>query len=150
MWKNKERKPRRSEPMNLDQKGRWQELSEEIMSGMQEWRIRHPHASLGEIEAALDERLWRLRARLLEDVAQTSEAATGGGGTAVCLVCGGAGPDFSPLDEELGILAGSLTPRLHEQVVRLGSWIPSFRQAAAVLSDFSGVHISELPWPPRM
>ena len=41
------------------------------------------------------------------------------------------------------MLAGSLTPRLHEQMVRLGSWIPSFRQAAGVLADFTGVFVSE-------
>lgn len=54
-----------------------------------------------------------------------------------------AGSVFSPLDEELALLAGSVTPRLHEQMVRLGSWIPSFRQAAAVLEDFTGVFVSE-------
>lgn len=31
---------------------------------------------------------------------------------------------FSPLDEELGLLPGALTPSLQEDVVRLGSWMP--------------------------
>jgi YgiT-type zinc finger domain-containing protein len=54
---------------------RWQELAEEAMSGMKEWRLAHPKATLSEIEAALDERLERVRARMLEDAAQVSEAA---------------------------------------------------------------------------
>ena len=66
----------------------WQGLSEEILSGMREWRLAHPQASLAEIEAALDERLWRLRAQLLVDVAQASEAVVGGGQTADCPQCG--------------------------------------------------------------
>ena len=33
-------------------------------------------------------------------------------------------PGFSPLDEELALLPGQLSPSLHEAVVRLGSWIP--------------------------
>ena len=47
------------------------------------------------------------------------------------------GPVFFPLDEELGLLAGGLTPRLYEQLVRLGTWIPSFEQAAEMLADFT-------------
>ena len=35
-----------------------------------------------------------------------------------------AGRGFSPLDEELGLLPGSLTPSLVEDMVRLGSWMP--------------------------
>lgn len=54
---------------------RWQELAEEAMSGMKEWRLTHPRATLSEIEAALDERLARVRARMLEDAAQVSAAA---------------------------------------------------------------------------
>ena len=54
-----------------------------------------------------------------------------------------AGSVFFPLDEELGLLAGMVSPRLHEQMVRLGSWIPSFRQAAGVLEDFTGTFVSE-------
>jgi ribosomal protein L34E len=53
----------------------WATLSVDILSGMRDWRTQHPHASLGEIEAALDERLARLRARMLETLAQASPAA---------------------------------------------------------------------------
>lgn len=54
---------------------RWHELSEEVMSGMKEWRVQHPRATYREIEAALDERLAGLRARMLEDALLLSEAA---------------------------------------------------------------------------
>jgi hypothetical protein len=42
---------------------RWRELAEEAFAGMKEWRLAHPKAKLSEIEAALDERLARVRAR---------------------------------------------------------------------------------------
>ena len=54
---------------------RWQALAGEVLTGMKEWRLQHPKASLREIEAALDERLSRVRARLLEDLALASAAA---------------------------------------------------------------------------
>jgi YgiT-type zinc finger domain-containing protein len=53
---------------------RWRELAEEVFAGLAEWRAQHPKATLSEIEAALDERLSRVRARLLEDVALASAA----------------------------------------------------------------------------
>ncbi len=43
----------------------WRELSEEVISGMKEWRDQHPKATLREIEEALDERLGKMRARRL-------------------------------------------------------------------------------------
>jgi len=46
----------------------WHELAGEVMTGMKEWRLQHPKATFREIEAALDERLARLRARMLEDL----------------------------------------------------------------------------------
>ena len=51
----------------------WQELSDETMQGMGEWRERHPKANLREIEKALDERMTKLRAKVLEEAAQLSE-----------------------------------------------------------------------------
>jgi predicted RNA-binding Zn-ribbon protein involved in translation (DUF1610 family) len=54
---------------------RWNQLAQEVLSGMKEWRLQHPKATLSEIEAALDERLGHLRARMLEDVALASAAA---------------------------------------------------------------------------
>jgi hypothetical protein len=49
---------------------------------------------------------------------------------------------FSPLDEELGLLPGELTPRLQQSVTRLGTWL-TFRQAAAELEYLLGVRLSE-------
>ena len=53
---------------------RWHALSEEVMTGMKDWRTQHPKATFQEIEAALDERLARLRARMLEDALLVSRA----------------------------------------------------------------------------
>lgn len=49
---------------------------------------------------------------------------------------------FSPLDEQLALPAGSLSPVLAEWLVRLGSWMP-FAPAAALLADFAHVSVSE-------
>jgi ribosomal protein S27AE len=42
---------------------------------MADWRAAHPRATFNEIEAALDERLNRVRARVLADLALASAAA---------------------------------------------------------------------------
>jgi hypothetical protein len=49
---------------------------------------------------------------------------------------------FSPLDEELGLVPGSLTPRLAEAVVYMGS-ITAFGRAGEVLKRLLGVELSE-------
>jgi len=61
--------------MNSDFDAKWRELAEEVMSGMKEWRLQHPKATLREIEQALDERLGKMRARMLQDAALASAAA---------------------------------------------------------------------------
>src|SRR5215211_7129825 len=48
---------------------------------------------------------------------------------------------FSPLDEELGLLPGNLTPRLQEALVRLSTHIPSFAKAARELTFFTGAQL---------
>lgn len=53
----------------------WRALSEEAISGIKEWRLQHPRASLKEIEAAVDERLGKVRARVLQDAALASDQA---------------------------------------------------------------------------
>ena len=58
-----------------DLDARWHALSEEVVTGMKDWRVQHPKATFREIEAALDERLARLRARMLEDTLLVSRAA---------------------------------------------------------------------------
>jgi hypothetical protein len=71
----------------------WKSLSEEALSGVREWREAHPKATFQEIEQAVDERLNRLRARMLQDVAQQSETNDWSGASGepapVCPNCGG-------------------------------------------------------------
>lgn len=52
------------------------------------------------------------------------------------------GPGFFPLDDELALLPGALTPRLQESLVRLSTWLPSFATAAAELAFHTGVTLS--------
>src|SRR5437762_327110 len=58
----------------------------------------------------------------------------------------GAGTGLSPLDDELALLPGTLTPWLQASLVRLGSWMP-FAHAARELGWLSrapgGVLVSE-------
>lgn len=69
---------------------RWRQLSEDVLSGMKEWRQAHPKATLREIEVALDEKLAKVRARLLEDLALASTAAdlVKTGERLMCPTCG--------------------------------------------------------------
>ena len=97
-----------------DLDARWHELAEEVMTGMRAWRGQHPRATFREIEAALDERLGRLRARMLEDAVLVSRAAdweAEQGERPVCPRCG------TPL-ERGGKEKRELTTR-HDQVLRL-------------------------------
>lgn len=55
---------------------RWWSLAREVLTGMKEWRLQNPAATFSQIEAALDQRLGSLRARMLEDVALASDAAS--------------------------------------------------------------------------
>jgi len=50
-------------------------------------------------------------------------------------------PGFFPLDEELELLSGSLSPCLCENLTRLGSWMP-FPRAAEMLAVFTRVVVS--------
>ena len=54
----------------------WHRLTEEMMTGMREWRSQHPKATLREMENELDARWVRVRARMLEDMALASVAAS--------------------------------------------------------------------------
>jgi hypothetical protein len=64
----------------------------ELLTGIYEWRLQHPEATLTEIETALDERWYRVRAQMLQDLALRSSAATWHASTAAppaCPDCGG-------------------------------------------------------------
>jgi len=52
----------------------WQTLSEEVITGMKEWRLQHRKATFREIEVALDEHLGKLRVRMLQDAVLASRA----------------------------------------------------------------------------
>jgi ribosomal protein S27AE len=54
---------------------RWAGDAESVWTGMADWRAAHPQATFSEIEAALDERLNQVRARVLADLALASAAA---------------------------------------------------------------------------
>jgi YgiT-type zinc finger domain-containing protein len=73
-----------------EMEGRFRQLSEDVLVGMKEWRQAHPKATLREIETALDEKLAKVRARMLEDVALASTAAdlVESGERVVCPACG--------------------------------------------------------------
>ena len=78
--------------MREDFDAKWHELAEEVMSGMKEWRLKHPRATLCEIESTLDERLGKMRARMLADTALASAATemtrSEGGEGWRCPACG--------------------------------------------------------------
>jgi hypothetical protein len=49
---------------------------------------------------------------------------------------------FFPLDEELELLPGKLTPREHERLARLSGWVP-FERAVELLDEFLGIAIDK-------
>jgi hypothetical protein len=49
---------------------------------------------------------------------------------------------FFPLDEELELLEGELTPRGHENLVRLCGWMP-FQRASEVMEDLLGITVNK-------
>src|SRR5438270_10546947 len=52
------------------------------------------------------------------------------------------GEAFFPLDEQLGLVSGGLTPRAEETLVRLACWMP-YAQAQELLSDLVGIGVSK-------
>src|SRR5436305_12823723 len=52
------------------------------------------------------------------------------------------GEAFFPLDEQLGLVSGGLTPRAEETLVRLACWMP-YAQAQELLSDLVGIQVSK-------
>jgi NADH pyrophosphatase NudC (nudix superfamily) len=62
-------------PTPFEFAARWRDVSEELMAGIEEWRLQHPKATLQEIEAAVETRLAELRTRMRQDVVLASQAA---------------------------------------------------------------------------
>jgi hypothetical protein len=56
---------------NLDK--HWRPWSEEILSGMKEWRLAHPNATFRESENAGHERVSRLEAQIIQETGQADE-----------------------------------------------------------------------------
>jgi hypothetical protein len=54
----------------------------------------------------------------------------------------GAARDFFPLDEELQLVPGSVTPRAQEDLTHLATWMP-FARAAQMLKRLQGIEVSE-------
>ncbi len=82
----------------------------------------------------------------LEARGQHQRTLQGNGGQSVQLersygTCPKCGAGLFPLDEELGLLPGTLAPRQQEHLVHLASCMP-FKQAARMLADLLGVQIS--------
>ncbi len=50
---------------------------------------------------------------------------------------------FFPLDEELELQSGKLTPKGRERLMRLSGWMP-FRQATALFEEFTGIRLSKI------
>lgn len=53
-----------------------------------------------------------------------------------------AGQAFFPLDEQLDLTSGGLTPRAEETLVRLATWMP-YAQAQELLQDLVGIGVSK-------
>jgi YgiT-type zinc finger domain-containing protein len=153
---------------------KWQKLTDEILSGIAEWREQHRQATFTEIERETMRRIAQLQAKLVEDLAQASQAADWQASTApICPKCGAkmgrrgeqersiqvvggeevklkrayavcpsCGEGIFPLDEELELLPGGLSPYTHEIAVRLGGWMP-FRQVTHLLADILRVTVSK-------
>lgn len=68
----------------------WRGLSEDVITGMTEWRDQHSKATLREIEEEIDKRLSVMRARMISDAAMNSASAKWevGEKAAVCPTCG--------------------------------------------------------------
>lgn len=68
----------------------WRGMSEDIMSGVEEWRGQNPKATLREIEEEIDKRLAVMRAKMISDAAMSSASTEWEAGekAVVCPKCG--------------------------------------------------------------
>ena len=51
---------------------KWHGISADMVTGISEWREKHPRARLREIEEEIDKQLSEMRARMITDIAQDS------------------------------------------------------------------------------
>ena len=153
-----------------EQERAWRQLADEAFAHLTQWRQEHPTATFAEIEAATDTHLAAMRARMLRDVALASAAVGTPATCPACgarmqargketrtlvtittkrLRSRAPAPfappvvrGFSPLDEELALLPGPLTPGLQETLVRLGTVVP-FGRAARLFTHCTHTTVSE-------
>jgi len=60
-----------------EQSQKWHEESQLFFAHIAQWRKAHPHATMAEIEQAVDEQMQSLRAQVLQDAAQNSPLREG-------------------------------------------------------------------------
>jgi RNase P subunit RPR2 len=100
--------------MNEDQEKRWRELSEEILSGMKEWRQTHPEATLREIEEVVQQRMSRLEALMVQETALPSEKTDWGTAPKekrpMCPMCG---TPLQPRGKQKRVLQGRGGTSIH-------------------------------------
>jgi predicted RNA-binding Zn-ribbon protein involved in translation (DUF1610 family) len=104
-------------PSEVEQ--RWREMVEEAITGVKEWRLQHPKATFKEIETALDERLAKVRAQMLQDAAMLSAVADVSGAKDEdrprCPNCG-------EVLEARGLESRSLTTNFNQPITLHRSW----------------------------
>lgn len=71
-------------------KAEWRKMSEEVISGLSEWREKNAKATFREIEDEVDKRLSALRAQMIADTAMQSASVgwTGVEASVRCPQCG--------------------------------------------------------------
>ena len=111
-------------------------MSEEIISGMAEWQGGVQEAICPKCRTKL-ERKGKKKRRLQTRGGREMKLEREYG---VCPKCG---QGIFPLDEELELLPGMLTPHGHECLVQLTGWMP-FEKAAEMLEDFMGIRVSKI------
>ena len=62
--------------MKEAEKEQWRKMSEEVVSGLSEWRDQNRKATLREIEDEIDKRLSAMRAQMMKDMVMESTSAT--------------------------------------------------------------------------
>lgn len=71
-----------------DLEKRWQQKSQEAFHIIAQWQKEHPKATMAEIEAAIDEQLDQVRARLIEEIAQAERETSAEQAPTRCPQCG--------------------------------------------------------------
>jgi RNase P subunit RPR2 len=86
-------KKKREKKMSREAGTDWEKLAREVLSGMKDWKAQHPRATFAEIEEEIDEKVYEMRAKMLEDAVHWSEAvdvaAKQDGKRVNCNQCGG-------------------------------------------------------------